>query len=112
MTFEQFFSQRQSPHTRAEKIDLLPPVALPGVVFEPMKLELTFMRMGEGEHGPSWLARMIALPDPWAPSASPTSRRSCAPPTCALPKPPPTPRNNHEPAPVSENRYYLATDRA
>ncbi len=43
--------------------DLLPPVALPGVVDEPMRLDLSFMRMGEGEHGPSWLARMIALRD-------------------------------------------------
>jgi CRISPR-associated endonuclease/helicase Cas3 len=43
--------------------DLLPAVALPGVVGEPMRLDLSFMRMGEGEHGPSWLARMIALRD-------------------------------------------------
>ena len=43
--------------------DLLPPVALPGVGDEPMRLDLSFMRMGEGEHGPSWLARMIALRD-------------------------------------------------
>ncbi len=27
------------------------------------KLDLSFMRMGEGEHGPSWLARAIALRD-------------------------------------------------
>lgn len=43
--------------------DELPAVTLPGVPAEQLKLDLSFMRMGEGPHGPSWLARMIALRD-------------------------------------------------
>jgi CRISPR-associated endonuclease/helicase Cas3 len=41
--------------------DKLP--AVPGIVAQPVTLDLGLMQMGEGEHGPSWLARMIALRD-------------------------------------------------
>jgi CRISPR-associated endonuclease/helicase Cas3 len=41
--------------------DKLP--AVPGIVTQPVTLDLRLMQMGEGEHGPSWLARMIASRD-------------------------------------------------
>lgn len=41
--------------------DKLPLV--PGIITEPTTLDLSFMKMGEGPHGPSWLARAIALRD-------------------------------------------------
>ena len=41
--------------------DTLPPV--PGIIAEPTTLDLSFMRMGEGPHGLSWLARTVALRD-------------------------------------------------
>lgn len=47
--------------------DELPVVNLPGVPAEKLQLDLSFMRMGEGVHGPSWLARMIAIRDQLGP---------------------------------------------
>ncbi len=41
--------------------DKLPPI--PGIIEEPTILDLSFMQMGEGQHGPSWLARAVALRD-------------------------------------------------
>ena len=41
--------------------DKLPAVS--GTVAQPVTLDLRLMQMGEGEHGPSWLARMIGLRD-------------------------------------------------
>ena len=41
--------------------DKLPPI--PGIIAEPITLDLSFMQMGEGPHGPSWLARTVALRD-------------------------------------------------
>jgi CRISPR-associated endonuclease/helicase Cas3 len=41
----------------------LPAVSLGEVKIPPITLDLSFMQMGAGEHGPSWLARMIALRD-------------------------------------------------
>jgi CRISPR-associated endonuclease/helicase Cas3 len=43
--------------------DELPPVALREFTTPGITLDLSFMRMGEAEHGPSWLARTIALRD-------------------------------------------------
>ncbi len=41
--------------------DVLPLV--PGITTSPTTLDLSFMHMGIGEHGPSWLARTVALRD-------------------------------------------------
>jgi len=41
--------------------DTLPPI--PGLTTEPTPIDLSFMQMGEGRHGPSWLARAVALRD-------------------------------------------------
>jgi CRISPR-associated endonuclease/helicase Cas3 len=41
--------------------DKLP--AVPSFLTQPVTLDLRLMQMGEGEHGPSWLARMIGLRD-------------------------------------------------
>ncbi|SPE63070.1 CRISPR-associated helicase Cas3 [Verrucomicrobia bacterium] len=41
--------------------DKLPPI--PGIIAGPTTLDLSFMQMGEGQHGPSWLARTVALRD-------------------------------------------------
>ncbi len=41
--------------------DKIPVVS--GTVAQPITLDLRLMQMGEGEHGPSWLARMIGLRD-------------------------------------------------
>jgi CRISPR-associated endonuclease/helicase Cas3 len=46
-----------------EKHDVLPPVPLGEVTTPEVPLDLSFMQMGEGPHGPSWLARTIALRD-------------------------------------------------
>ena len=43
--------------------DTLPPVPLGETTTSPVMLDLSFMQMGDGEHGPSWLARTIALRD-------------------------------------------------
>lgn len=43
--------------------DSLPPVPLAEVTTPSVTLDLSFMQMGEGPHGPSWLARAIALRD-------------------------------------------------
>jgi len=43
--------------------DILPAVSLGAVEVPTVTLDLSFMQMGDGEHGPSWLARMIALRD-------------------------------------------------
>jgi CRISPR-associated endonuclease/helicase Cas3 len=43
--------------------DTLLPVSLAGVPSTGLRLDLSLMRMGDGEHGPSWLARMISLRD-------------------------------------------------
>jgi CRISPR-associated endonuclease/helicase Cas3 len=41
--------------------DKLP--AIPGIMAQPVTLDLRLMQMGEDEHGPSWLARTIGLRD-------------------------------------------------
>ncbi len=43
--------------------DKLPAIHLNGLAIPETTLDLSFMRMGEGPHGPSWLARAIALRD-------------------------------------------------
>lgn len=43
--------------------DKLPPVPLGEITTPAVTLDLGFMKMGEGEHGPSWLARTVALRD-------------------------------------------------
>ena len=43
--------------------DVLPAVPLGEITTPAVDLDLSFMQMGEGERGPSWLARMVALRD-------------------------------------------------
>jgi CRISPR-associated endonuclease/helicase Cas3 len=43
--------------------DHLPAIAFDGLNVPATKLDLSFMQMGDGPRGPSWLARMIALRD-------------------------------------------------
>ena len=43
--------------------DILPAVSLGKFTTPEVTLDLSFMQMGEGKHGPSWLARTIALRD-------------------------------------------------
>jgi CRISPR-associated endonuclease/helicase Cas3 len=43
--------------------DELPAIAFNGLNVPATKLDLSFMQMGSGPHGPSWLARMISLRD-------------------------------------------------
>jgi CRISPR-associated endonuclease/helicase Cas3 len=43
--------------------DTLPAVSLGEFTTPEITLDLSFMRMGEGQHGPSWLARTVALRD-------------------------------------------------
>ncbi len=43
--------------------DILPAASLGEFTTPEIALDLSFMRMGEGQHGPSWLARTIALRD-------------------------------------------------
>jgi CRISPR-associated endonuclease/helicase Cas3 len=43
--------------------DQLPPVPLGEITTPSVTLDLSFMQMGEGAHGPSWLARTVALRD-------------------------------------------------
>ena len=43
--------------------DKLPPVPLGELTTPEICLDLSFMQMGEGRHGPSWLARAVALRD-------------------------------------------------
>jgi CRISPR-associated endonuclease/helicase Cas3 len=43
--------------------DTLPAVSLGEITTPEITLDLGFIKMGEGEHGPSWLARMVALRD-------------------------------------------------
>jgi CRISPR-associated endonuclease/helicase Cas3 len=43
--------------------DKLPPASLGELKTPEISLDLSFMQMGEGPHGPSWLARTIALRD-------------------------------------------------
>ena len=45
--------------------DVLPP--LPDLTTASVSLDLSFMKMGAGEHGPSWLARTVALRDQLGP---------------------------------------------
>jgi CRISPR-associated endonuclease/helicase Cas3 len=47
----------------AEKHDVLPPIDLGELKTPEIPLDLSFMKMGEGPYGPSWLARTIALRD-------------------------------------------------
>jgi CRISPR-associated endonuclease/helicase Cas3 len=48
--------------------DVLPAVDLgDGVVSQSLALTLSFMEMGEGSHGPSWLERMLRLRDHYGP---------------------------------------------
>src|SRR5208283_5495718 len=41
--------------------DILRAVSLGEFTTPEIALDLSFMRMGEGQHGPSWLARTVAL---------------------------------------------------
>lgn len=43
--------------------DTLPAVAIGDITTPAVTLDLSFMKMGAGEHGPSWLARAVALRD-------------------------------------------------
>jgi CRISPR-associated endonuclease/helicase Cas3 len=43
--------------------DILPAVPLGEITTPEITLDLSFMKIGEGEHGPSWLARTVALRD-------------------------------------------------
>jgi CRISPR-associated endonuclease/helicase Cas3 len=43
--------------------DPLPAVPLGEITTPPVALDLSFMQMGEGKYGPSWLARTVALRD-------------------------------------------------
>jgi CRISPR-associated endonuclease/helicase Cas3 len=43
--------------------DKLPPLSLGEITTPEVTLDLSFMKMGEGGHGPSWLARTVALRD-------------------------------------------------
>jgi CRISPR-associated endonuclease/helicase Cas3 len=43
--------------------DELPAIQFDGIAIPVTTLDLRFMKMGEGPHGPSWLARAIALRD-------------------------------------------------
>ena len=43
--------------------DTLPTVPLGDITTPAVTLDLSFMKMGAGEHGPSWLARTVALRD-------------------------------------------------
>lgn len=43
--------------------EVLPSVPLGEITTAPVALDLSFMQMGEGPHGPSWLARSVALRD-------------------------------------------------
>jgi len=43
--------------------DKLPTILLDGLAVLETTLDLSFMKMGEGPHGPSWLARTVALRD-------------------------------------------------
>lgn len=47
--------------------DKLPAVPLGEITTPEVTLDLSFMQMGEGSHGPSWLARAIALRDRFGP---------------------------------------------
>lgn len=47
--------------------DALPAVALGEFTTPEISLDLSFMQMGEGQHGPSWLARAVALRDRFGP---------------------------------------------
>ncbi len=48
-------------------LDELPAAGLPGGATAPVTLDLSFMKMGDGPHGASWLARTIALRDHFGP---------------------------------------------
>jgi CRISPR-associated endonuclease/helicase Cas3 len=43
--------------------DILPAVPLGEITTPEIALDLSFMKMGEGKYGPSWLARTVALRD-------------------------------------------------
>jgi hypothetical protein len=43
--------------------DEIPAVSIGELKSPKIALDLSFMQMGEGEHGPSWLARTVALRD-------------------------------------------------
>jgi CRISPR-associated endonuclease/helicase Cas3 len=43
--------------------DILRAVSLGEFTTPEIALDLSFMRMGESQHGPSWLARAVALRD-------------------------------------------------
>jgi CRISPR-associated endonuclease/helicase Cas3 len=45
----------------------LPRIPLPGEVIGPIKLDLSFMQIGTGPRGSSWLSRMLALRDRFGP---------------------------------------------
>lgn len=41
----------------------MPAVPLGKIAVPSVTLDLSFMQMGEGQHGPSWVARTVALRD-------------------------------------------------
>jgi CRISPR-associated endonuclease/helicase Cas3 len=45
----------------------LPQIDLPGLIIPETKLDLSFMLMGAGPHGPSWLSRSLSLRDEFGP---------------------------------------------
>jgi CRISPR-associated endonuclease/helicase Cas3 len=45
----------------------IPAAAIPGGAAAPVVLDLSFMKMGDGPHGASWLARTVALRDRFGP---------------------------------------------
>ncbi len=45
----------------------LPAAAFPDKAAQPVRLDLSFMKMGDGPHGASWLARTVALRDRFGP---------------------------------------------
>jgi len=47
--------------------DKLPPIPLGEITTPEVTLDLSFMKMGEGKHGPSWLARTVGLRDQLGP---------------------------------------------
>lgn len=47
--------------------DILPPVNLGTITTPQIRIDLSFMKMGEGPNGPSWLARAVALRDRFGP---------------------------------------------
>jgi CRISPR-associated endonuclease/helicase Cas3 len=47
--------------------EVLPQITLPGAIIGPIQLDLSFMQVGIGPRGPSWLSRMVDLRDSLGP---------------------------------------------